>query len=342
MASFPSSLYTYTTSSPNSPRNNPSLSGEVNGANGEIVAIETALGVNLANIAGIAQNAAASVTLGGDLSGTAGTATVAKVHGVSVPAAPLANQIIVASGSVAAQWEYPLAVASVTASVAATAAASVSNAVVLASGTYNVTLPSPSSYLGQHIYVKNTGSGSVTVVPHASEKIDGGSTVGLNSQYGEVELTTDGTNWFIIGQTGSTTSGAPNPTFAASVGDAGGGITIPGTSTNTAFGPTVSLAAAVGDVIQINGLVSATPGASNTPFFLFAESVNASSNIGVQEASLSAQSIVPVLGNFTVASGDLSGGKVAIRLMAQSQTNATTIKNDGGAVPLLQVTNWKH
>ena len=51
MASFPGSIYSPTSPVSSNPRTSPSLAGEVAGANGEIVAIETALGTNLSNIA---------------------------------------------------------------------------------------------------------------------------------------------------------------------------------------------------------------------------------------------------------------------------------------------------
>lgn len=201
MASYPSSIYSPTNPSANSPRNNPSLAGEITGLNGEVVAIETALGVNLSTISVIAANAAGSVAVGGDLSGNLPNPSVVKIHGASVSGVPpVANDIIVASGSVAAQWQYPITVASVTSAQAASVAASKYNAVVLANGTFNVILPAPSSSLGEIVTVKNVGSGSVGVIQHASELIDGAASVNLNAQYMGVRLATDGTSWYVISE----------------------------------------------------------------------------------------------------------------------------------------------
>ena len=51
MPSYPGGIYNPTNPTATSPRNNPSLSGEITGLNNEIVAIETTLGINLGNIA---------------------------------------------------------------------------------------------------------------------------------------------------------------------------------------------------------------------------------------------------------------------------------------------------
>ena len=51
MTSYPSNIYSPTNPSGSSPRNSPSLAGEVSGLNNEVVAIETALGTHLSNVA---------------------------------------------------------------------------------------------------------------------------------------------------------------------------------------------------------------------------------------------------------------------------------------------------
>lgn len=69
--------------------------------------------------------------------------------------------------------------------------------VVLAGGasTYNVTLPSPSTAKGQGFTIKRTGTGAVTVVPSASETIDGASSFVIPTQYSAITVVSDGTNW---------------------------------------------------------------------------------------------------------------------------------------------------
>jgi hypothetical protein len=82
----------------------------------------------------------------------------------------------------------------------ATYAMTVADQVVLANGTFTVTLPDPTVHAGETHTVKNTGSGTVTVAPHAAETIDGHSTISLATQYEGVTVASDGTNWFVIGQ----------------------------------------------------------------------------------------------------------------------------------------------
>ena len=52
MASFPSAIFSQTNPSSTSPRNNPSLAGEITALNNEVNAVETTLGINLGNVPG--------------------------------------------------------------------------------------------------------------------------------------------------------------------------------------------------------------------------------------------------------------------------------------------------
>jgi|SRR5579863_4119861 len=169
-ATYPGGIYSAVNPSDNSPRNNPSLAAEITGLNNEVIAIETALGVNLGNVM-----QASNVT-------TSGT--------------PTNGQIIVASSSVAAQWQYPITVASVTTANAASVAAQTYNTAILANGTFNFSIPAASS--GRHLYIKNVGSGSVGVIG----TIDGAASVNLNAQYMGIELVPSPSSnaWYVIGQ----------------------------------------------------------------------------------------------------------------------------------------------
>lgn len=69
--------------------------------------------------------------------------------------------------------------------------------VVLCDGTFNVNLPSPASYYRKVFTIKNIDTGIVSVIPNASELIDGTVSAGLN-QYESISLTTYGTDWYII------------------------------------------------------------------------------------------------------------------------------------------------
>lgn len=63
------------------------------------------------------------------------------------------------------------------------------------------TLPAPS--LNFRIKIKDKGNAqtnNITINPHASETIDGLSTIVMTFNYGWVELVSDGTNWFLVDQ----------------------------------------------------------------------------------------------------------------------------------------------
>lgn len=64
-------------------------------------------------------------------------------------------------------------------------------------GDFSVTLPAPTS--ADSVTVKNVGNtGNVTVLPHASETIDGMSTALLGSPNLSRTFLADGTNWWVI------------------------------------------------------------------------------------------------------------------------------------------------
>src|SRR3990167_4205466 len=70
---------------------------------------------------------------------------------------------------------------------------------ILASGTITLTLPVPDSVfqdgLSRSYYIKNTGTGTVTLIPDGSETIDGGSSKSLGPGVAHL-IVTDGANWF--------------------------------------------------------------------------------------------------------------------------------------------------
>lgn len=65
---------------------------------------------------------------------------------------------------------------------------------VLANGTFTVTLPAATS--GTVVDVKNVGSGTITVAP-AAGVIDGAASFALSAQYQSITVVADGTNWWI-------------------------------------------------------------------------------------------------------------------------------------------------
>jgi hypothetical protein len=69
------------------------------------------------------------------------------------------------------------------------------------SGTFTVTLPTAVGIGGKLYVIKNTGSGTITVATTSSQTIDGLSTISL-IQDESIEISSDGSNWTIIGGVG--------------------------------------------------------------------------------------------------------------------------------------------
>ena len=76
-------------------------------------------------------------------------------------------------------------------------------------GPVTITLPTPTN--GRVLKVKdstgNAGTNNITIVPFASELIDGASSKVINFNYGSVNLVSDGTNWFLDDLSAATGSG---------------------------------------------------------------------------------------------------------------------------------------
>jgi hypothetical protein len=71
------------------------------------------------------------------------------------------------------------------------------NDLVLVTATATITLVTPVGNSGLWVTIKNTGTGTVTVSTPAGT-IDGASNYVINDQYEDVELVSDGTNWYAI------------------------------------------------------------------------------------------------------------------------------------------------
>lgn len=68
---------------------------------------------------------------------------------------------------------------------------------VLASGTFTVTLPPAALVRGHRVIIKNIGSGTITVDGNGSETIDDATTFALVSML-TLEIVSDGTEWWRI------------------------------------------------------------------------------------------------------------------------------------------------
>lgn len=70
--------------------------------------------------------------------------------------------------------------------------------VIECNGTFTVTLPTASDIKGKIYYIKNIGSGTITVDGDGSETIDGSATQSLSSQYDAIQIYSNNFNWFIL------------------------------------------------------------------------------------------------------------------------------------------------
>ena len=74
--------------------------------------------------------------------------------------------------------------------------------VVLATGA--CTLPSPVTFAGILFTVKDSGSGTASILPNASETIDGASSISLGTAYKAATVVSNGTNWFVVNDVSTT------------------------------------------------------------------------------------------------------------------------------------------
>lgn len=71
--------------------------------------------------------------------------------------------------------------------------------IILAAGTFTVTLPTAFFISGKEYTIKNIGSGAITVAQNGSETIDGSTDDVVLAQNDSVIVVSDGSNWQIIG-----------------------------------------------------------------------------------------------------------------------------------------------
>lgn len=70
--------------------------------------------------------------------------------------------------------------------------------VVLCSGTFTITLPTAVGKTGKKYYVKNIGTGSITIDPNGTETIDSNSTIIIRTRNAALAIVSDNANWRII------------------------------------------------------------------------------------------------------------------------------------------------
>lgn len=70
--------------------------------------------------------------------------------------------------------------------------------VILCSGTFTVTLPTAVGINGKKYYIKNIGTGTITISPNGSETIDGSTNIKIRTRYAAIALVSNNTGWNII------------------------------------------------------------------------------------------------------------------------------------------------
>lgn len=71
------------------------------------------------------------------------------------------------------------------------------NFVVATANSFTINLPTAVGITGRTFFIKNNGTGVITIDANGSEKIDGELTIELSQRYSSVIIFSDGANWLI-------------------------------------------------------------------------------------------------------------------------------------------------
>ncbi|RKZ25658.1 hypothetical protein DRQ26_05560, partial [bacterium] len=67
--------------------------------------------------------------------------------------------------------------------------------IILANGTFVISLPTAVGIEGKKVFIKNIGTGTITVQAVSGQTIDGNNTKDLSTQYSLISIVSDGSNW---------------------------------------------------------------------------------------------------------------------------------------------------
>lgn len=181
----------------------------------------------------------AAITLSGDVTGVlglvnGGTANnISSINGgsvymtatvMSVTAAGTSGQYLKSEGSAAPIWTSTLLGIVPIVSKTTTYTATVTDDVITATtgSAWTLTLYAASGNAGRVLRIKKTSSdvNALTIDGNASETIDGSTTTTINTQYEEVTIICDGSNWHILSRTYPSVWVQYTPTFSAGFGTA--------------------------------------------------------------------------------------------------------------------------
>lgn len=114
--------------------------------------------------------------------------------GASAPPRPKSGQTWLDTG---ASGSSPGGFVVTTRTISASDTALSTDAILLCDGTLTVTLPTAATNTGRIYWIRNIGSGTVTVDGNGAEEVEGSATLTLPLETGAT-ITSDGTAWWII------------------------------------------------------------------------------------------------------------------------------------------------
>jgi hypothetical protein len=120
--------------------------------------------------------------------------TLGAIHEADTANPHVVTKIQIALGNVD-----DVSVYSLTSTIAKSAnyTATVTDAIILCSSTFTLTLPTAVNHKTVKT-IKNVGTGTITVACNGAETIDGGATATLSTQYQSMSIVSNGSNWYVI------------------------------------------------------------------------------------------------------------------------------------------------
>lgn len=152
--------------------------------------------------------ATGTITLAGDLAGSGGAPTVAKVNGIAVTGTPTAGQVLTASSGTAASWQTPSAGGggstawNIRTATTATFNAANNDMIFVDPTAQGVTINLPAPVANGRVRVKRTvvaGNYVVIAAANGGQLDKNEPTMStLNGGYSSAEYVSDGTNWWVF------------------------------------------------------------------------------------------------------------------------------------------------
>lgn len=221
-SNYPTGLDSYAVINPTDPRNAPSLSGRLNDIGDAIEAIENELGTDPSGASATVKARLEALEAGTPLTAAeiayAGSTNLSSTN-VEAALDELDAEKAAAAAATAAGTSYAggtgMSASNVEAAIDELAdekqdklrpvhsytsaqTLTTANHIVLCSGTFTVTLPTAVGNGGLMYYIKNTGTGTITVDGNGAQTIDDATTFVLDAQYEAITIVSDGAEWWVV------------------------------------------------------------------------------------------------------------------------------------------------